>query len=469
MKLVWFRRDLRVIDNPALQYATENSQQVVACFVATPTQWHSQHMAPIQADWILRRLPELQRDLAALNIPMLYAEVDTYQQSAEQVASWARQLGADSVAINAEYEVNEQARDHWLEAELTQSGMHLQSFHDKCLMPPGSVRNKQGEYFKVFTPFKRAWLSQFTLPVITTSSAVAPCHLPQSLAEQILTPDAPFSFPRKASDAWSADSASILQRLRDFCSTSVDTYDKQRDFPAVAGTSQLSPYLALGALSVRQCIVRLHWQQAFLSPGRETWLSELIWREFYQHLIWFEPKLVKGAGFVAWESKLCWPGKSTWLTKWQQGQTGYPIVDAAMRQLNETGWMHNRLRMIVASFLTKDLHLNWRDGEQYFMQNLIDGDFAANNGGWQWSASTGCDGQPYFRIFNPTSQGEKFDPDGRFIRRWVPELTSVPDKYIHQPWNWSGKSMLSYPAPMVDHKREREITLAEYKRAKDSD
>jgi deoxyribodipyrimidine photo-lyase len=216
-------------------------------------------------------------------------------------------------------------------------------------------------------------------------------------------------------------------------------------------------------------MARLMYQQALpLQGGREVWQSELIWREFYQHLIYFEPKLSKGHSFTMWGDNLVWRNNPAEIEAWKRGRTGYPIIDAAMAQLNNTGWMHNRLRMVVASFLVKDLHVDWRIGEEYFMSNLIDGDYAANNGGWQWCASTGCDGQPYFRIFNPITQGEKFDSDGSFIRRWIPELETVPEQYIHKPWCWPKAKSLSYPSPIVDHKTEREITLALYKNAKEN-
>lgn len=468
MKLVWLRRDLRTVDNTALNQAIATSESVVACYVATPTQWHAHHMAPIQADLIARRLAVLAKELQALNIPLLYAEVSDYRESAQCVAAWAEQLGACEVLFNREYEVNEQARDERLKSLLDALGIASIGLEDKCFQAPGSVLNKQGAYFKVFTPFKKAWLKSMVLPAISKTVAAQPFTLPEALQSSIWQPHVAFHYPRENSDAWPVDSEAIRDRLRGFCQDEVDRYHEQRDFPATAGTSVLSPYLAIGALSVRQCIARLYWQQSYLSNGREVWLSELIWREFYHHLIHFEPKIVKGHGFVEWEKHLSWPAKPHWFEQWCKGQTGYPIVDAAMRQLNQTGWMHNRLRMIVASFLTKDLHVDWRLGEQYFMQKLIDGDFAANNGGWQWCASTGCDGQPYFRIFNPITQGEKFDPNGEFVKHWLPELASVPSKYVHQPWNWPGRSILDYPPPMVDHKREREITLSVYTQAKDS-
>lgn len=245
----------------------------------------------------------------------------------------------------------------------------------------------------------------------------------------------------------------------------MNAYDQARDFPAVAGTSGLSPYLAIGALSSRMCLAGVI--SAEQSRGGTTWKNELLWRDFYHHLMFFIPDLSRQACFHAWGDRLVWDDNPELLAAWQAGETGYPIVDAAMRQLNQTGWMHNRLRMIVASFLTKDLHIDWRHGQAYFMRHLVDGDFPANNGGWQWSASTGCDAQPYFRIFNPVSQGKKFDPGGRFVRAWIPELEAVPDRYVHCPWTWKGSTQSSaYPPPIVDHAKARLVALQRYSQKK---
>ena len=263
-----------------------------------------------------------------------------------------------------------------------------------------------------------------------------------------------------------------MQRLRSFCREQVQDYQLQRDLPAVAGTSCLSPYLALGVLSPRQCFNRLLAECPALlentDGGAFTWLNELIWREFYRHLLVAYPRLCRHRPFIDWTDGVIWNHSEQQLIAWQQGRTGYPIVDAAMRQLNETGWMHNRLRMISASFLVKDLLIDWRHGERYFMSQLLDGDLAANNGGWQWAASTGTDAAPYFRIFNPTTQGERFDSNGAFIRRWLPELAGVPDSDIHQPWRWAQRQQqhLDYPLPLVDHKLARLATLAAFEAAK---
>ncbi|MBA5761420.1 deoxyribodipyrimidine photo-lyase [Vibrio sp. 404] len=465
MHIVWLRRDLRVEDNTALHHAITGGEPVVAVYIATPVTWQQHHLAPIQADLIYRRLFELQADLAKLNIPLLYQQVETFTDSVYWLVKLAADLNASKILLNKEYEWNERCRDQLL---TQQAKCEVVSFDDKCLLAPGKVLNQQGDYFKIFTPFKRACLAQLqqTREIAKLQSA-KPLGRSDNLPFQF-NDSAVFSYSRQSSDDYCVSTKAIRQKLRAFCAESVDGYQTSRDIPSIDGTSGLSPYLAIGALSVRQCLARLQYGQGFpLELGRETWLSELIWRDFYQHLLHFEPKLSKGTNFVAWTQKVTWQNNLELLMAWQQGRTGYPIVDAAMRQLNSTGWMHNRLRMIVASFLTKDLHIHWHEGEKYFMQTLIDGDYAANNGGWQWCASTGCDGQPYFRIFNPTTQGEKFDANGEFVRRWIPELAQVPNKYLHQPWRWENVNTLSYPKPIVDHKTERALTLRFFQDAKD--
>ncbi|MDW6005035.1 deoxyribodipyrimidine photo-lyase [Vibrio mangrovi] len=468
MKLVWFRRDLRTVDHTALHQAIQSGEPVCAVFIATPGQWQQHDMAPIQADLIYRRLAVIRAELRQLNVPLFYQEVGSFDESVEAVISLAQRLMVNEVLLNIEYELNECLRDQELKQQLLALGIACREFHDRCLLPPGQVLNKQGEFFKVFTPFQKAWRVLASVPKVTTTS---PAVRPQTT--DLLNVDdccEPFSYPRISSAAWPVQTNQIRDLLRTFCRERVGEYHQQRDFPALTATSGLSPYLAIGALSVRQCLARLYQesQHGVLSAGAESWLNELIWREFYQHLVYFQPSVCRGKSFHPWGEQLIWHHAPEYLQCWQQGVTGYPIVDAAMRQLNQTGWMHNRLRMIVASFLTKDLHIDWREGERYFMSRLIDGDFAANNGGWQWSSSTGCDGQPYFRIFNPVTQGKKFDPEGDFVRHWIPELQGVSKRWIHEPWNAPCVSSLSYPQPIVDHQVERTLTLSLYRKAKDN-
>ncbi|OBT09480.1 deoxyribodipyrimidine photo-lyase [Vibrio sp. UCD-FRSSP16_10] len=492
--LMWFRRDLRTLDNTALIQSMmavnektnsgHESAGLMALFIMTPEQWKLHGMSTMQRDLICRRLQALSQELHSLNIQLHIETVDTFEQCPELIKERCEQFNIDHVFANQEYEINEVTRDHQVQKLLEGMDVGFSLHMDKCIFAPGSVKNKQGSYFKVFTPFKKCWLSRFTQHPILVRK-------PQRLATnalfdsntvvdwQALMPFASDQFsPEQSSlehtfsgqSTWLSDTSSIIALLREFVAQKSSSYHQDRDFPALDGTSTLSPYLALGMLSVRQCIARLLCGRRIdqLNEGEQTWLSELIWREFYQHLIHFEPKLCMGKTFVPWADNLEWLGSDTHLKKWQQGETGYPIVDAAMQQLNQTGWMHNRLRMVVASFLSKDLLIDWRKGEAYFMSKLVDGDFAANNGGWQWSASVGCDAQPYFRIFNPISQGQRFDPDGEFVKRWLPQLKSVPSKFIHSPWLWDDFQSLDYPQPIVDHKQQRLKALQMYKEAKDS-
>jgi deoxyribodipyrimidine photolyase len=556
MKLVWYRRDLRTTDHTALTSAITSGESVAAVFVATPGQWHKHHLSPIQADLIFRRLNVVSEELQQLNVPFYLRQTETYADSVDVVVDLAKRLNVNEVLVNIEYELNERRRDQALKQALAGVGITYSEYHDRCLLPPGTVLNRQGDYFKVFTPFKKAWrlvakapvinvtpavvrhkedrflsamsmdtapktaMSESTEPKSTevkstgpknsiarstlanstlanstltnstltnstltnstltnstlTNSTLANSTLPNSAlsTDNILTSGSisSFHYATTSSRFWSVDTGDIQAKLRQFCREKVSAYSECRDYPAVEATSGLSPYLAIGALSVRQCVSALYGESpdGFLSQGAESWLNELIWREFYQHLIAFKPALCRGESFHAWANHLHWPHDEVFFQRWKEGMTGYPIIDAAMRQLQQTGWMHNRLRMIVASFLTKDLHIDWHQGEAYFMSQLIDGDFAANNGGWQWAASTGCDAQPYFRIFNPVTQGVKFDPNGDYVRRWVPELAEVPNRWIHEPWKAPIVKYISYVPPIVDHHTERKVTLSFYQAAKET-
>jgi deoxyribodipyrimidine photo-lyase len=472
MHLVWFRRDLRCADNSALasacKHAQLSGQGVIAAYIATPEQWRHHHMAPIQADLIHRRLLFLQQQLAELNIPLLYAKVPTYKEAVLQIMACAQNHAVTDIYFNNQYEVNEIERDDGLKQQA--QGIRLHAFNDALLISPGRVVTGKGQPYKVFTPFRKAWLSALR----DCNTEPVPLPRPVENPVQLLPQEIPvFSYPSADSLFWPADDQTIHQRLETFCQQSAGVYKAQRDYPALSATSSLSPYLANGFISPRQCLKQLLAYHPYTceeqQSGAFTWLNELVWREFYTHLIAAYPKLVKGHAFHSWTELIPWSQNRDHFTAWKHGKTGYPIVDAAMQQLNTLGWMHNRLRMIVASFLTKDLLINWRWGENYFMSKLIDGDFAANNGGWQWAASTGTDAQPYFRIFNPTTQGERFDPKGEFIRQWLPALKTVPDTLIHQPHRWAEREgvTLDYPEPIIDHSEARQHTLHIFKSCKD--
>ncbi|MFM5557712.1 deoxyribodipyrimidine photo-lyase [Aeromonas rivipollensis] len=461
MRLVWFRNDLRLADNPALRSCCGNAgadeEPVAAFFVISPTQWRQHKMAPIRQRFLLAQVDALGLELAALGIELHLLRVETFAEVPAALASLCRELGVTRLYANQAIELDEQRRDHGVTVALAEQEVSCHWLNGCCVLPPGRVLTGSREMFKVFTPFSRAWLKALDEDGFVIHRAPAPRGdaLPwQPLAERGFvdealgetTPD-----PR-----WPVGEAEALRRLHAFLDQGVLDYGETRDFPAMAGTSVLSPYLAAGIISPRQCVAALQQRlggrpQSKAQPGF-VWLNELIWREFYRHLLVLVPSLSMNRPFKPETAALPWSWDPDAFAAWCEGRTGYPIVDAAMRCLNATGWMHNRLRMIVASFLTKDLHIHWRLGEDYFMSRLIDGDLAANNGGWQWAAGTGADAAPYFRVFNPTTQGQRFDPQGDFIRTWVSELADLPATCVHQPHDWLRlKGRQGYPAPMVDH------------------
>ncbi|WP_407435341.1 deoxyribodipyrimidine photo-lyase [Lelliottia sp.] len=464
--LVWFRADLRLHDNIALAAACRSQHaRVLAVFIATPDQWRLHDMAPRQAAYLRVHLNGLQQGLAERGIPLIYEEVSDFAAQSAKVQQLCQQYDVTHLFYNYQYEFNEQQRDRQLEKTL--DGVVCQGFDDSVMMPPGSVMTGNHEMYKVFTPFKNAYVKRLKegLPECVAAPAVREQKLPPSAEIE-------FNYPQLDFDAelFPASEKAAIAQLRHFCQNGAGEYEARRDFPSIDGTSRLSACLALGVLSPRQCLHRLLAEQPRALDGGEgsVWLNELIWREFYRHLMTYHPDLCKHRPFIRWTDNVQWQHDDVLLQAWQDGKTGYPIVDAAMRQLNETGWMHNRLRMIVASFLVKDLLIDWRAGERYFMAQLIDGDLAANNGGWQWAASTGTDAAPYFRIFNPTTQGQRFDATGEFIRKWLPSLRDVPIKSLHEPWVWADKAgvTLDYPRPIVDHKQARVATLAAYEAAR---
>ncbi|WP_305845131.1 deoxyribodipyrimidine photo-lyase [Photobacterium leiognathi] len=471
--IIWFRDDLRTVDNTALNHAIETGLPVIALFVATPMQWHEHHVAAIQIDFIHRRLRVLKQQLAELNIPLQVMQCNDFSESVDAIAEYCHQHRVVHVFANKQYPLNEQLRDEKLGVLLAQSGIKQSLFDDNYVLEPETILNREGELFKVFTPYRNAWIKRFSAepsyPVTTNKEVALSDTTSAMLADS--TEIQSLGYPVIESVLWPVDEEAILQRLDTFCVTKAQDYHQQRDFPAIDGTSCLSPFLAIGALSARQCVHQLlqhfpHALEVNKEDGAFTWLNEIIWREFYGHLLHRYPELSKNHPFQDYTQYVRWQDNPTLLKAWQDGKTGFPIVDAAMRQLRATGWMHNRLRMITASFLTKDSLCDWRAGEQWFMQHLIDGDFASNNGGWQWAASTGTDSQPYFRVFNPTLQGQRFDPKGDFIRTWVKELAKVPDKYIHTPHQWDSSGSLDYPLPIVDHKEARLLAIEAFKQAK---
>ncbi len=466
--VLWLRQDLRVADNTALHAACRDPEAAVtALYAVTPAQWQAHDVAGVRIDLELRQLRLLQADLAALAIPLVIIEAADYQALVPVLADWLRRHGVAELHGNRQYEVNEQSRDAALEAALG-SDVRCCWHHDQCIIAPGRVLTADHRPYTVFTPFKRNWLAQ--LMTAPPPMLPIPARRRQQCATSTPVPAAVAGLashvaPALAGQLWPAGEDAAHDRLHAFISDAGAHYDSQRDLPACNGTSTLSPYLAAGMLSPRQCLHAAWQQQAHgAGNGMATWISELCWRDFYKHILVHFPHVCRHQAFKRETDAIAWRHDEALFQAWCQGRTGFPIVDAAMRQLLATGWMHNRLRMITAMFLSKDLFIDWRWGERHFMRHLVDGDFAANNGGWQWSASTGNDAAPYFRIFNPLLQSRKFDPEGSFIRRFVPELAGLDGPDIHAP-HAHGPSLLAadYPLPVIDHGRARDHAVAQFK------
>ena len=465
---VWFRNDLRVRDNPALHAACKGTVPVVAIYLFTPAQ-HEQHGVGLNKQrFIIENLLALREELAALGIPLIARKCRHFKDSITTLLSICREHSISALHCNEEYEINEQARDTTALSQLKKKGIPLNRHQDQVLLAPGAVMTAQGSAFRVFTPFKRAWLKQIAGEDITP----LPSPKRRRPAPADATPAAEIErwiWPQPANRFWQAGSQEAYRRLTAFTESRVQTYGNVRDYPAIAGTSQLSPYLAVGAISARTCMFsalssnRFDWAAG--NPGILAWINELIWREFYKHLIFHFPDLCKGHSFQPATHAVRWERNQDRFDAWREGRTGFPLVDAAMRQLNATGWMHNRLRMVTAMFLSKHLFIDWRLGEAWFMDQLIDADFAANNGGWQWSASTGADAAPYFRVFNPTRQSQRFDPQGEFISHWVPELNSLTTPQIHDP-DPLERRLCHYPDPIVDHRTAVERVKSEFQAVK---
>lgn len=461
--ILWIRRDLRTHDNPALCEALREGA-TKAVYISTPKQWEAHHMAPIQADFIERHLVALTEDLLEYGVDIIHLQATDYDDQREVLNRYCVEHGITTVCANSEPEINEKERD----TALRHASFELKIFHCDVILPVGSVLNKQQSMFKVFTPFKQAWLKRIRLTGIECTQSR---RQELSTTKVRLEKSSPveFDYPKKDSSHWPLAHHVMRQIVPKFLNHKLKDYALKRDYPSIKGTSGLSPYLAIGAISPRWLAIQL--VQCRPSIFEDTsvegfaWLNELIWRDFYRHLLFHVPNLAKGECFQERYQTIGWQNNTEHFKAWCEGRTGYPLVDAAMKQLRMTGWMHNRLRMVVASFLTKHLLIDWRLGERFFMSQLIDGDLSANNGGWQWAASTGCDAQPYFRVFNPILQSKKFDPKGEFIRRYLPELVNVPDKHIHFPHVYLGLQGEQdiYCAPIVEHKDARQRAIALFK------
>ena len=471
-ELVWVRSDLRVSDNKALYHAS-CAGNVVVVFLVFTKQWRDHNDSQNKLWFVWENLQELKKQLNDLNIPLICMRLSRYCDAATCLVDMAKKLGGSAIWFNDEYGVNEEARDKSVLELSKKEKITCHRFTDQVLCKPGLILNGNGEFFKVFTPFKKALYRQLNTQAIKPLPAPQKQMMTDFAAIDCQLPENPFQpLTDYVKTFWRAGELAAQKKLALFIEHKITAYLNDRDYPELSGTSSLSPWLTVGAISIRQCFyAALMANQGELDTGSEgvvCWLSELVWREFYRHVVVGFPRVAKTQAFNQATDALPWKQDAGLFAVWQQGKTGFPIVDAAMRQLVATGWMHNRMRMVTAMFLSKDLMLDWRLGERFFMEHLIDGDLASNNGGWQWSASTGTDAVPYFRMFNPTRQSLKFDPDGVFIKQWLPELRGLSGLKLHEPYRQAGQAdlLLGYPEPVVDHARAREQVLTVFKALK---
>ncbi|MDY7530947.1 deoxyribodipyrimidine photo-lyase [Pseudomonas sp. Bout1] len=468
MHLIWLRTDLRLHDNTALAAAAQRGP-TAAVYLISPQQWLAHDDAPCKIDFWLRNLNSLSVALGELNIPLLIRHASTWDEAPQVLADLCEQLSIESVHVNDEYGIHEDQRDAAVALALEGKGITFHRYLDQLFFQPGSVLTKTGTYFQVFSQFRKVCYNRLhsALPrLVATPKSQAPLTLK---SDPVPAHVDGFATPSEALRAlWPAGETEARRRLDQFADAQISYYKDERDFPAKPGTSQLSAYLAAGVVSPRQCLhAALQSNQGEFESGDVgtiTWINELLWREFYKHILVGYPRVSRHRAFRPETEAVAWRHSPQDLKAWQEARTGLPIIDAAMRQLLETGWMHNRLRMVVAMFLTKNLLIDWREGERFFMRHLIDGDLAANNGGWQWSSSTGTDSAPYFRIFSPLSQSEKFDGEGVFIKHWLPQLATLNKKEVHNPDAMGGLfGVADYPRPIVDLKKSRERALAAFR------
>lgn len=458
----WIRRDLRLTDNQALKAALEQADQVIPVFVLDPRLLGSPYVGAKRLAFLFAGLRQLDASLGEVGSRLVVRR----GKAELELDRLAQESGAGAIFAEADYSPFARRRDAAVEArqEVRWSG-------SPAIFPPGSVMKSNREPYVTFSPFMRAWKRLPAASLPSQRFSPAEIHTPENLESENL----PEFSPETGEQAFKAGEGAALERLEEFTQgeqAPIYRYASRRNRVDLSGTSELSPYLRFGMLSARTA-ASMAWKAIQAAPNKiardeaQTWLDELIWRDFFIHILYHFPQ-VRRHSFR--KQGVAWQKNPQALTAWQQGQTGYPLVDAAMRHLSHSGWMPSRARMVVASFLCKHLLIDWRAGERWFMQHLIDGDPAANNGGWQWSAGTGTDAAPYLRIFNPTSQAEKHDPQGGYIRHWLPELARVPNDYIHKPWEMPEKIQSQakcligedYPFPIVDHAEARERALEVY-------
>ena len=469
--LVWFRTDLRIDDNPALREACKLSDEVHAVYIYSEKQNKEHSEANCKIEFIINNLKLLQKSLDELNIPLTIFDSEGFHDNPKILLEYVENHSINNVYLNNQFGADEEQRDKRVGERLKANRINVHTFDEKVVFAPGSILTGDGRPYSVFTPFKRRWIENFNLDLLDIEFSYTKkksSNLKSNISE--------FNFNFNKShnvdmSHWPAGEKEALLRLNTYLGKEIFRYAQDRNDPIINGTSRLSAYLASGIISPKRCILEAlkinNFQLDSGEKGVVKWIDEIIWREFYKNIMFSFPRVGKNQPFQEYTNNIRWRYEDKEFQAWKDGKTGFPIIDSAMKQLQTEGWMHNRLRMVVAMFFTKNMLHDWRLGEAFFMENLIDGDFSSNNGGWQWSSSTGTDAAPYFRIFNPLTQSKNFDSNGLFIKKHIIELSDVDKSEIHDP-SENTRKICNYPSQILDLKQSRLRAIETFNQAKNN-
>ncbi|WP_343187584.1 FAD-binding domain-containing protein [Buchnera aphidicola (Periphyllus koelreuteriae)] len=455
--LIWLRNDLRIDDNKALYYACKKKKDIIVLFISTPKQWKNHSMSGKQANFIYNRLLYLQKKFFSLNINFLYKEAKDFNKSIKCILLICKKYKISSVFYNFQYEFNEKKRDDLLKINLLNNKIKVYNFHDNILVSPNLIKNNLGNSYKIFYFFKKKILNILKNKKIICVSQPKIRKKLKILNKKNI--NFRFKFKKFNITKFPFKDKLIIKKINYFFKNKFFLYNKKKDYLYLNNTSEFSIYLNLGVFSVRKFFYYILKYSKNNYKNSYILLNKLLWREFFKHLMFSYQNLSKNLSLKPFEKKIKWKNNHLKIKAWKKGLTGVPIIDAGMRQLKKTGWLNNRLRMIVSNFLVKNLLINWRIGEKHFMLNLIDSDFSINNGNWQWISSCGTDSVSYIRTFNPYIQSKKFDNKGIFIKKYVKELKNVPIKNIHKPYLWLKKNepYTKYPKPIINYEKNKKI------------
>ena len=467
--LVWLRNDLRMDDNPSLKQACIESEEVHCIYIYSPEQIELHNEANSKVEFVINNLKDLNKSLKEFNIPLTIISSKGFNDNAEKIIETIKKRSITKIFWNNVFGADEQKRDSDVKQVLQTNNINYETFDDQVVFAPGTIKTGENKPYSVFTPFKRRWIENFNIDLLDVEFEYSIKN-----NTEVISNVEDFDFEYKKSHSvdmslWKIGEENALSILMNYMDEKIYSYSTDRNDPIIDGTSRLSPYLSMGIISSKRCILEALKKNNFeLDSGEKgiiKWIDEIVWREFYRNIMFSFPKVSKGMPFQDYTKNIKWRFNEEEFDAWKNGKTGFPIIDSAMRQLITEGWMHNRLRMVVAMFFTKNMLHDWRLGEAYFMQNLLDGDFSSNNGGWQWSSSTGTDAAPYFRIFNPITQSKNFDSDGLFIKKHVTELKELDGKEIHDPAE-KIRNQLNYPSQILDLKQSRLRAIEAFNSAK---